>query len=690
MPEENENQNKIKPETLFRPSKKELDLISKIYQKYVRWATVINSPLDQFRGLTLENYLKLSRQLFWSKTSLRTILSEDIFRAEFDLFLPEIRNNVLDIVSYLVSLRVKPSFNITFKKLQEMYQSKVLEAIYTNWRNVSTDKIEKFWDFLYILINGSLIKYVGWEETDKERLYFIPSKGKLKPKKQKYYKGEVVSQRVPLENVYIPKIWEPDIKKQGELIVIDRITEAEFKEQYGHYEKSRYVYPGAMLHTESLYFKLLPSVTTTDLVEIVKYYSVLQDQFVILANGIWLNPLNREEDVFPLPYNHKELPFVKTIFEPIDDKFFYGLSLPFKLKSPQEIYNVMTQLLILREMKEISPPILTSDFEKPKLRFGPSEVIPVGDITAYKEMSIAPASGSFFSALTMIKGTLQPQAPVAPIIGRQPRSATEKQLEAYRRTQFYNNYVLMIWNLFYQEVILVIKTALQFYPVKKIKKTLPTGIEKDIYRLIQIENATLPQGGIGNLEVRIVEEPSYWQELSLEVLTRSKISRKALDIIEITPEELQDLDFVITNIQMETENPPVLEQALFKEKVAFITQLFGGMLSPEKAALRTFEVLRESPADWLRDDVLTRLYGIIGEEAAPLTAPLGTPDMMALPQTQNLLQTLRGMQFGAEARTGREIPPEETIPREEALPKFGTPEGGAPPLEELAEETPTI
>jgi hypothetical protein len=668
MPTETDKeQNKIKPEDNLRPSQKELKIVYSLYEKYIKWASIINSPLPQFRGLDLESYLKASRQLFWGESSIKSILMEDVFKAEFDLFLPEIRNNVLDIVSNLSQLRIKPVFGLTEKKLEAMYQSKILEAIYANWRNVSKDKIEKFWDYLYVIINGTLIKHVYWEGFEKELTYFVPKREKLIQKRQKIFQGEVKSERIPLENVFIPKIWEPDIRKQHEILIVERMKYDEFKEKFSNYEKSKYVFPGNLIHRESLYFKLLPAVTTADMVEVVRYYNDLRDEFVLIANGVWLNPLNEEEEIFPIPFNHKKLPFAKTIFEPIDDRFFYGLSLPMKLKTPQEIYNVMTQLLIIREMKEISPPILTSDFEKPNLTFGPSTIIPVGDVNAYRELNIQPASGSFFTALNVIKSNLQPTSPPVVIGSRQPRSATEKIIEQYRRNMFLNNYVNMIWDLLYQEIELVLKTALQFYPLKKHKQILPTGIVKEIYRLISVENTTLPQGGLGDLEVRVVEKPSFWQELALEVATRQKFSRKLLDVIEIKPEELQKLDFVITNIQLEQENPPIIEQALFKEKIAFIFQAFGPMISPEKAILRTMEILRENPSDWIRDDILSRIIQLEREEGQPLN----TPNLMSLPITQNLIQSIRGMEFGSKARTETpqmtEFGSQENIPLEEMM-----------------------
>lgn len=644
------NEGKVKLEDVRNISQTETNLVVEIYEKYVKWASVVNSPFKEFNGLSLRQYLTASRRLFWGyDPEAIDYLSENINKAKFSIFLPEIRNNILEILSYFLALRVKPVIDAK-ADLYKNYIEHICSGVYENWRNVTKDKMEKFWDYLYLIENGTLIKYVGYEDIKAKR-EFVKSDGNGGYKfeeKEVQLNDEVVAKRIPLENIYFPKLQEPNIEKQGEAIYVERLLESDFKTRYGNFERSKYVMVGSKLDPQSAYADILPLSTISDKVEVVKYFDQNQDRYVILANGVWLNPKNSKEDVFPLPYNHKKLPFEKVVFEPFDANFFYGLSLGFKLRTPQQLYNLYNELLMVREMKEISPPILTHDFEAPKVKFGPSKVIPVQDINAWKELNISPASTSFFNTLTLLKGNLSIKSPLAPVASRQPRSATENKIESYQTNQFYENYLKMIWDLFYQEINLVLKTAFQFYPVKKIKAETMFGA-REFNRVMKIANTNLPSGGVGTLEIRMTPQLAEWEELQLEAENRSKSGREKVEILEANSEFFESLDFVITAIQLEKENPPALEQALFKEKLAFILQAFGNMVSPVKAALRSFEVLRENPADWLDQATLEKLYSAYEEtiEGGANLQLINQPNLNTQPQTQNLLQTLRGMQSGA-------------------------------------------
>ena len=675
------DEQKIKPEDLINPSSKEINLLSEIYDKYIKWNTAINSPIPIFRGLNLKQYLNYSRRLFWSVPDDDIgILGEDFNKSEFKIFFPEIRNNLLDVLSYLLSLRVKPALEVNADNadLYYNYIKKVAEAIYTNWRNITKDKIEKFWDLLYLIENGTLIKYVGYEEIEDTRTYIkYKDSGYDFVEKKVKVKDEVVAKRVPLQRFLVPKLQEPELSKQGEVMLIEHLPMREFKAKYGKFERSKYVQTGSRIDNDSIYAGIIPLATISDKVEVVKYFDEIRDRYVIFANGVWLNPRTKgnEQVEFPLPYNHKKLPFEKVIFEPADATFFYGLSLPFKLRTPQQLYNLYNELLVLREMKEISPPILTSDIEQNiALKFGPEAVIPVTDINEWKELTINPASGSFFNTLSLLKSNLQPQSPVSPMTSRQPRSATEKKIETYRKSQFYENYVRMLWDLFYQEIGLVVKTALQFYPSKKYPKET-TFYKKDIHKIITLHNETLPSGGVGTLEVRLTPEPENYEKLALESEVRGLLSKTKMEIIEISPEVLDDIDIAVTAVQLETENPPAMEEALFKEKLQFIFQAFGNMISPVKAMLRTFEVLKESPSDWVDPAVLEKIYSAYEEQVGlPQTQeqqPLvQAPDLNTQPQTQNLLQAIRGMNNGAKGGEQNTL-----VNNPEGEPKFGSNEG---------------
>ena len=82
-----------------------------------------------------------------------------------------------------------------------------------------------------------------------------------------------------------------------------------------------------------------------ELIEVLKYYNEMYDEFVIVANGIWLNSQTKEK-ISPIPFDHHRLPFAKIVFELADEECFYGKSFPDILSGEQETRNALLRLMI--------------------------------------------------------------------------------------------------------------------------------------------------------------------------------------------------------------------------------------------------------------------------------------------------------------------------------------------------------
>ncbi|MCK4501253.1 hypothetical protein KAU11_12200, partial [Candidatus Babeliales bacterium] len=117
-------------------------------------------------------------------------------------------------------------------------------------------------------------------------------------------------------------------------------------------------------------------------VEFIRFYDSMNDQYVMIANGIWLNPLGSEEEVQPLPWAHKGQPFYSAINEPFG-VFFYGKSLPNKLSSMQDVLNVLENMMMDQSFLSIFTPIITAgfdDFEDDFIRPGRKTSIDTGGL----------------------------------------------------------------------------------------------------------------------------------------------------------------------------------------------------------------------------------------------------------------------------------------------------------------------
>ena len=57
-------------------------------------------------------------------------------------------------------------------------------------------------------------------------------------------------------------------------------------------------------------------------IEVIKEYDMILDEYTIVANAVWLNPVGQGKDQkrAPMPFNHKLMPFGWTIWKAIDEK----------------------------------------------------------------------------------------------------------------------------------------------------------------------------------------------------------------------------------------------------------------------------------------------------------------------------------------------------------------------------------
>lgn len=173
---------------------------------------------------------------------------------------------------------------------------------------------------------------------------------------------------VPLEEFYPASVSIRRIEDQPFAFWRRVYTFAEFRDEFGHYNRAQLVtgkqtYQG---DEERPYYADLTDVNIPDgTVEVIKFFDKMNDEYVIIANGVWINPIvtsEGSEEISPLPWSHKELPFYAIKFDSFGD-FFYGKSLPDRLKAMQDVLNVLTNMLLDQSFLTIFPPLLTNGFD---------------------------------------------------------------------------------------------------------------------------------------------------------------------------------------------------------------------------------------------------------------------------------------------------------------------------------------
>lgn len=634
----------------------ETDVLSKTYEDYYKYKAQRDGCTDQFQGRQLENFLTTSREMFWNSV---VTPSNDLSALNLSLTIGFIRKEVWDFCSQLTSQDFKGKMD---GENLDIFGVKVLQAIYDKWRFKSNDKVEKFWQILYGVVNGTVCEYVGYNNAKLKRRYlreYSKAEGGYKiEEKDDYYYNDVWTEIAPLEDIYLMKTWERDVQRQGKMIWRNQMSFKDFQRDFHSFDNAEYVYPGNQIAEDSLYFRLLKGsgVTSYDMVEVIKEYDMIEDEYTIVANAVWLNPIGKgkDQDRAPMPFNHKLMPFGWTIWKAIDEKFAYGMSSPFELKDYQKILNTSMTMLVEEELRAIDPPILSSDFESPELIFGQHKVIPVNDVNAYKVMETTEGSSSFYQMMNSLQGlmTSQAQGGIQQISNsKQPKSSREVLQMQMVKQQALGNSLLMYYNMLRQEMLLVIKTALQFYPTNKY-----VGEEQRIVRAIKIPNTSLIGGGVGTLQVRLVKSKQDDLITFFEAIEQSIKNGKMTEIIEAPLDIVKDLEFMINEIKISPAQTSELERATWVEQV--FTPLLNnfiqpGLVDPAKLYLRLLEKMGEHPADFSSDKIMPNLMSLWGEEFQfKMPDSNDKSNVETGPQTSNITQTNTGVQNGGGGGQG--------------------------------------
>lgn len=601
-----EEQKKIYLEDFYKPPEEVMAVIYDVYTKYIRWRALRDQPYRQFNGMNLISYLEDARQKFWGYLPV----SYDDETPQF--FFPETRNQIIGILAKMANLRMKPSFEGV--EGYDVLKATLLKDLFEYWRRGANRKITNFWQFLYNIINGTIIVHTAYQSKKRavrDIQYYDPATGETTFRESELDESDVEDVIVNLEDFYFPKLWEPDIQKQNECVWRTLMLYSDFKDEFKGYPESQYVMPGSQFADASIFSEFLSyDVRGSDFVEVIKYYNAVKDRYVIIANGVLLNPVKSKGkfECAPLPWNHKHLPFSKSIFEPLDSTFFFGIPLAQKVKSPQEAINKLWELLLEREERSVAAPIITNDPSvELGIEFRPGRVYQVqGDPSSYKELQVSGASASYWNALMALQGILARtgsggMSPVLP--SRQPRTATEKSLEAQQQREAVGLPTLFYQDLLEQKVWLTIMNMIQFYTRSKVEKVIG---ERKFRKILSLTDVKLYGGGLGNREIRITESPVSGAELKKESYLRSLLKKERVEIIEVTPQQLQDIRFDI-KISFEVENSPETERALYLDFVRTIIALFApyGLVSPKKLFYRTAEKFNENISDLVEEQVLS-------------------------------------------------------------------------------------
>lgn len=650
---------KVEDQIDFKVHDNQLEAISDLYQNFYNYRNQRDTEKTLFQNMGFDEMLTRSREMFWNSTITE---SQDLAELGLEFNFPFIRKEVLEFLGRIVSLKISPQIT---SDSHAALGAKVLQGIYKKYRIKNQDHTEKFWQVLYGIVNGTVCLYVWFDGREKQKRFlekYDPEKGEYKIVNRDHKEwNDIRVEVVPIEEMYLADISLRKINDQSEVIRKREYTKARFDQLFGHYQNAKYVQGGQFIDEESLYYKLLSgtNILGQDRVQILSSYNIAKDYHIMVANGILLNPVGN--DVSPNPFHHKAMPYVWSVGEAIDEKFAYGLPMPIKLGSQQKLLNVSYTMLLENELRGINRPYITSDFDAPNITFGDKQVIPVTDVNAWKPLEVPQTGTSYFSMMNSLQGLMTMFAQggsnqVAPSV--QPRAAREVVAIENMKQQALGATLIHYFDLVYQELILVLKTALQFYGSEHYR----TSDKADLVRAISIPEFPLSEGGLGTLEVKFVTKKSDDIKRYFDAVNRSIENGKKTEIIEVAIEALTKIEFFIDDIKLEAEKATELERAAYFEQVLSpMINVFipAGIASMEKTYLRFLEKMGESPSDYTDDNMMAQMYTTmqnklkVQQPVQPAPAqgnPLGNANSGTL--NGDLMQSVTGQRFGGQSAGG--------------------------------------
>jgi hypothetical protein len=377
----------------------EKELLSSVINKFRTTSNERDKSLSVFDGLNIKEYIAESVHRVNTNIDER----ENIEDWQARVHDPFTRNKVFAILGRVVQelplVSGEPRFDEDFRRAEIVSNLYEFSEEHDDYENFMTEFI---WE---AVVKGTAIGYEGHDCSEYKIRNLTGSEEKgYKIKEETVKENKLYAQVVPLEEFYPASVGIKNVAEQPYCFWRREMTYSKFLEEYGMYKRSHDIMPHSTTYHgyDNLFYKdWLGTNTEEGNIEVILYYSKSDDEYVILANGVWLNPIviDEKEEISPLPWKHKMLPFFDVKNELYLTNFFYGKSLPDKLKSLQDVMNVLQNMLLDQSFISIFKPIITAGgftFEDDFLRPGRQTPIDTGGLPidqVIKEIDISTPSG---------------------------------------------------------------------------------------------------------------------------------------------------------------------------------------------------------------------------------------------------------------------------------------------------------
>jgi len=625
---------------LYQPTDEEVAVLTDIRQKFTDAETVRNSNYEYFDGRKLKEYIEDSVRRFTTNIDEREDLEDWQARVN-DGFT---RNKVLAILGKVVS--VLPIAQFTGRGDEDIRKGIILSNLYEYSEDV--DDYEEFMTnyLLEAIVKGTAIGYENVDIKSRDIRNVKGSNDNITITKDVEKKTRLKASIVPLEDFYPSSLGIRRIKDMPWCFWRTEISYSEFVQNWDMYERSNLVQPHVVSYGSEqerpFYRDYVTNNTKEGNVEILRFYDREHDQYTIIANGVWLNPLKNKDTmiVSPLPWNHKELPFFDVRFDFFGADFFYGKSLPDRLKAMQDVLNVLTNMLLDQSFLTIFPPMLVAgfdDIEEDYMR--PGRRIPIdtqGQPLSQSFMKLDPGTPSGwhqfilgYTRKVMEEASIDQVSSGNAGVGERT-TAQEIRVAAEGVASTLGLFGRMINFGLKRKALMRGANILQFWTDPKnpvITQVMGAGSQKDVnkaFNTFKIGNAVLTNGKRGTKIIEMFADKKdipnkKVQEARSQILTAEQNADVELDAV--LPQYLRDFSHDIKLVlNPKSEGSKEVEKALQLEKVRVYLSFFPEMVDKTELLAQTAEKMGDDPTKIMKPEILEEAINPENKEAE---TPLG-------------------------------------------------------------------
>jgi hypothetical protein len=617
-------QSKSEPRTMredeednyYQPSDKEHEVVRKVIGSFRETYDERNKNLQYFDGRNLIEYIEDSARRFYTNVNKR----DGIDDWQATIHDPFTHNKVLAFLSKVV--KVLPKGTVLSRGTDDKRKGEILSKLYDY--SEDADDYEEFMIFALFeaIEKGTVICYEGYSKNKRSvrDITGYDEDGEMQIEENEIEENKLFSSIVPIEEFYPESTSIRNVKDMNYCFWSETMPFTKFQSDYGEYSNAEYVEPfSGDVEGEEVpdHKRNLEATVHEGEVRVIKYYNKQTDEYIIIANTIWLNPLNNEV-VSPLPWNHKELPFFNIKFDFFGSDFFYGKSLPDKLKNLQDVLDALTNMMLDQSFLTIFAPILTTgqtnveeDYLKPGRRINvDTQGMKLNE--SFMKLDLGAPSGWHQYILEYMRSIMEESSVdqvsqgVAGVGGRTTAKEIQKASEAVEA--LLGLFGKMINYGVKRKVRFRVKNIQQFWTDENtpiMQKIVGGEVQdtKDAFNIIELDNSRLSDGRTGTTMINMISDkddmPSKEKQKSKREILE-KESGKNIELITLTPDYIRDTKFdVKIGIDQSRESSKEINKALALEETRVLMSMFPEIVNSENLATNLVEAYDGDPEKML-------------------------------------------------------------------------------------------